>query len=194
MEKHQPLEMDESPALISGTVHSLQLHSLLVPDSTPDTTFQRQPNGGKKPYSYTVDDTSIALVNEEGVVKALRSGKVTVQVTDAAGQSKSYLVHIPNGEKFFFFGSGPLSSLSYQAHQEGVLLANLEDLRILHQRFGRQWPLNGGRFWSTTGSSEEAEPLPPYPIETGDYYYTKDMNSGLEQTHDSGNAFNAMGR
>lgn len=194
METHKPLEMDESEALVSGTVYSLKSFPNLEPVSAPDTTFQRQPAGGKKPYFYEVNDPQIAHVNQERVVSALRSGQVTVTVTDAAGQSKSYIVKIPKGKDFFVFGTARLRSLLDDANRELVQLSNLDDLRVLYQRFGNRWPLGDGQLWSTTGSSEEPEPPPPHPIETGHNYYTKDMKSGIEQTNDSGHVFTAIGR
>ncbi|MHC8396031.1 Ig-like domain-containing protein [Pseudomonas sp. LB3P93] len=194
MEDRKPLVMDESQAFISGMVHSLQLFPDLEPDSAPDTTFQRQPTGGKKPYFYKVDNARIAHVNQEGVVRALRSGKVTVEVTDATGQSKRYIVNIPYGKAFFHFGTARLRSLMEDANRERVQLSDINDLRVLYQRFGNRWPLEGGQFWSTTGSSEKPEPPPPDPIGTGLNYYTKDMKSGIEQTNDGGHVFTALGR
>ncbi|MHC8345269.1 Ig-like domain-containing protein [Pseudomonas sp. RT6P73] len=194
MKKRKPLAMDETEVLIPGTAHSLQMYPDLEPDSTVDTTFKRQPTGGKKPYFYEVDNPRIADVNQEGVVRALRSGKVTVKVTDAAGQSKSYIVNIPNGKAFFHFGTARLRSLIEDANRERVQLSNLDDLNVLYQRFGNRWPLNGGQFWSTTGSSEKPEPPPPDPMGTGHNYYTKDMKTGVEQTNDGGHVFIAIAR
>ncbi|MFP0195104.1 Ig-like domain-containing protein [Pseudomonas sp. PHC1] len=194
MDTDKKFEMDESDVSISGIAHSLQAHSGLMPAASPDTLYQRQPRGGKEPYTYTVSNSRIACVDDQGTVTALTAGEVLVTVTEAGGQSKSYRLIIPNGYRFFTFGPGRLSALIQDANRERVRLATLEDLTVLHQRFGHVWPLGGGQFWSTTGSAETPEPPPPPPLGTGINYYTKDMANGDEQTNDSGHVFVALGR
>ncbi|WP_162803503.1 Ig-like domain-containing protein [Pseudomonas kribbensis] len=196
MDTDKKFEMDESDVSIQGTVHWLQAHSGLMPEASPDTCFKRQPTGGKKPYTYDVSNPRRAKVDDEGLVIALSAGRepITVTATEAGGQSKSYRLFIPNGYPFFTFGPGRLGSLIQDANRERVGLATLDDLRVLHQRFGHVWPLGGGQFWSTTGSAEKPEPPPPPPLETGINYYTKNMANGGEQTNDSGHVFTALGR
>lgn len=196
MDTDKEFEMEESDVSMSGTVHWLQGHSGLMPEASADTCYRRQPKGGKKPYTYELSNTRRAKVDDNGLVVALSAGRdpITVTVTEAGGQSKSYRLFIPNGHAFFAFGPGRLGSLIQDANREQVRLATLEDLRVLHQRFGRVWPLGPGQFWSTTGSAETPEPPPPPPLETGVNYYTKDMASGGEQTNDSGHVLNALVR
>ncbi|WP_192561924.1 Ig-like domain-containing protein [Pseudomonas gozinkensis] len=194
MDTDKKFEMDESDVSISGIAHSLQGHSGLMPVASTDTCYQRQPRGGKKPYYFTVDNPRVAYVDDQGIVIALTAGQVLVTATDASGQSKSYRLFIPNGHAFFTFGPGRLDALIQDANRERVRLATLDDLRVLHQRFGPVWPLVGGQLWSTTGSAEKPEPPPPPPLETGINYYTKDMANGVEQTNDSGHVFTALGR
>ncbi|MFI8646448.1 Ig-like domain-containing protein [Pseudomonas sp. NIBR-H-19] len=194
MDNLKKFEMDESSVSITGSAHSLQAHSALMPEASADTTYQRQPAGGKKPYSFKVDNSRVAHVDDQGLVTALSAGQVTVTATDANGEQKSYLVSIPKGNRYFFFGSGQLSSLQADANRERVRLADINELRILHQRFGYAWPLNNGQFWSTTGSADNPEPPPPRPIETGINVYTKNMKNGAEQTNDTGHVFEALGR
>ncbi|WP_339538627.1 Ig-like domain-containing protein [Pseudomonas sp. RA_15y_Pfl2_54] len=194
MDGLKKFEMDESDASITGSAHSLQAHSGLMPQASPDTIFQRKPTGGKEPYTYKVSDPRIAHVDDQGLVTALSSGQVRVTASDATGQEKSYVLSIPNGYRYFSFGAGRLSNLQSDANRERVRLADIYELRILYQRFGYAWPLNDGQFWSTTGSADTPEPAPPYPIETGNNVYTKNMKTGVEQTNDTGHVFDSLGR
>ncbi|QXH98182.1 Ig-like domain-containing protein [Pseudomonas monsensis] len=56
----------------------------------------RTPTGGLEPYSYESSNTAVATVSNQGEVKRLKNGNVTITVYDAVRNSVSYPVRLEN--------------------------------------------------------------------------------------------------
>lgn len=79
----------------------------IVPLNPPnDATYTRSATGGYPPYTYSVEDSSIAHITQDGKVTAMGNGTTSVKVTDNRGNIASHMVVVSNVNVLINYGKG----------------------------------------------------------------------------------------
>ncbi len=168
------LILDTSPATLNGKVYLLPGYPGLLPSFPVDTTVQRTPSGGQKPYTYASSNENVAHVSEDGLTTARGNGAASISVTDARGQRLAYDVSVTGVIQCLGLGlgGGNFTTVSNAAAGQGARLPSIYELREIHGSYGNRWPIGTNNYWSST----VARPLTPF----GKTYYVKNLVGGAE--------------
>ncbi|QHF01523.1 hypothetical protein N015_03470 [Pseudomonas asturiensis] len=92
-------------------------------------TFVLNPFGGVRPYRFESDDSDVAEVSDQGVVKAVSNGEATVSVHDADGAQVSVSFYVEGFPDVYLLECDRYEVCEATAKEDGAELATLSELR-----------------------------------------------------------------
>ncbi|MFT0475884.1 hypothetical protein ACMSI6_18440, partial [Pseudomonas antarctica] len=161
-----PLRIDSSPVTLSGQSILLQ-HTYNQINDFPGKTITRLPEGGRRPYTFSVIGDRVTVDASTGKVTGWRSGSAVITATDANRNSVSYTVSVSNcwmlqltgwghakeGQANFVINRNALAANGFSNPRE---LTETE-WALLHQTYGNIpvsiGPAHYTFFWTTAAVS-----------------------------------------
>lgn len=162
---------DTSPVTLAGKIYLLPAYPDLLPSFPSGTTIKRVPSGGVAPYTFTTSDAKVAKVDAEGLVSVRGNGVATISVTDASGDSKSYVVTVTGVIECHGVGSGNYTQMSNGAARIGGRIPSIHELIEIHNAYGNRWPMGNANYWSSTVAKN---------VLGAKWYYVKHLITGKD--------------
>lgn len=163
--------VDTTPVTLPGKIYLIPGHPDLLPSFPSGTTIKRVPSGGLAPYTFTTSDAKVAKVDAEGLVSVRGKGVATISVTDASGDSKSYVVTVTGVIECHGVGSGNYTQVSNGAARVGGRIPSIHELIEIHNAYGNRWPMGNANYWSSTVAKN---------VLGAKWYYVKNLITGKD--------------
>jgi len=142
-----PLVIDTSPVTLSGKLYT---PGGTNPIAWPaNTTITRRPTSGQSPYFYSSSNTTAAIVDSSGLVKAQHNGSTVITVQDGAGQRASYSVSVTGVIECRGLGNDFYPGAVKAAQAIGKRIPSLGELREIYAQYQSNWPMGNAYYWST---------------------------------------------
>lgn len=168
-----PLVVDTSTAFLSTRTYLIPGNPGVLPAFGSGNSVRRAATGGTAPYSYSSNNTAVAVVDSTGLVTVRGNGTATITVRDSSlpAQTRSYAVSVSGVVLCYGLGGGGFAQIRNNASSQGLRLASIDELRALSNAYGSRWPMGNFSYWSSTYGGRNL---------LFDYYYGRNINTGAE--------------
>lgn len=150
----QGLSFDRSPVTLSGKIYLIPGSPDILPAFPANTTVQRQASGGQAPYTYSSSDPLHAQVDQNGLTSVRGNGSSVITVSDALGETSSYLVTVTGVIECLGLGSGKFAQIRTAAANQGARVPSIDELNQIFNAYGNRWPMGNNWYWSSTVAAQ----------------------------------------
>ncbi|KAA0947753.1 hypothetical protein FQ186_11660 [Pseudomonas sp. ANT_H14] len=170
-----PLVFNSNAVSLNGRTYLIPGNQASLPAFNSGNSIRHTASGGTLGYTYSSNNTGVAVVDSTGYVTVRGNGSATITVRDSSvpAQTRSYVVYVGGVVLCYGLGGGTKTDIDNRARSQGVRLASLNELREISAAYGNSWPMGNGLYWSSTWS---------HNFLFFDYWYGRNINTGAEGT------------